>query len=70
MDHYNVKLAEMIDRTDAQMEVLGKFAEDSNKALIDGKADLQSMFVAAYDSLITDSTPLLGRTSSSSSFSL
>ncbi len=70
VDHYNVKLAEMIDRTDAQMEVLGKFAEDSNKALIDGKADLQTMFVAAYDSLITDSTPLLGRTSSSSSFSL
>jgi len=68
VDHYTLKLADMIDNSNAQMDILGKFVEDSTDALVTGKGDLQEMFVAAYDSLITDSTPLLARVPSSSSF--
>lgn len=69
VDHYNLKLADMIDDNNGQMEILSKFIEDSTQALVNGKPPLQDMFVAAYDSLVTASTPLLGRQGSSSSWS-
>lgn len=74
VDHYNVKLANLVDVAQLRLENIERWTEKGTDTLIAGKDELWQIFEERYGQLTDDNVPLLGvgrgRTSSSSSLSL
>ncbi|WP_031497114.1 hypothetical protein [Bryobacter aggregatus] len=72
VDHYNLKIAELVDLGESRMENLGKWAEAGTDLLVSGKDELWKVFDERHDSLTDSDLRLLGagRVRSSSSSSL
>jgi hypothetical protein len=69
VDHYNVKLAELVELAQWRMEKLEEWTEKGTDLLVTGKDDLWKAFDDRYEDFIDDNVPLLGvgRVRSSSS---
>ena len=74
VDHYNVKLADLVELAQIRLESIEKWTEKGTDSLVEGKDELWQIFEERYGHLIDDNVPLLGvgrpRSSSSSSLSL
>ena len=68
VDHYNVKLAELVDDAQEHLARASKYTEGCTDDLVRGKEDLWKTFEGAYNAVIGEDFPLLGRGRSSSSF--
>jgi hypothetical protein len=68
VDHYNVKIAEMVELAQWRLEKLEEWTEQGTDLLITGKAGLQTTFETHYEELIDERSHLLSRHASSSSF--
>jgi hypothetical protein len=74
VDHYNVKLADLVEVAQVRLENIEKWTEKGTDSLVEGKDELWQIFQERYGHLIDDNVPLLGvgrpRSSSSSSLSV
>jgi hypothetical protein len=72
VDHYNVKLADLVEVAQLRLENIEKWTEKGTDSLVEGKDELWQIFEERYGHLIDDNVPLLGvgRARSSSSASL
>jgi hypothetical protein len=67
VDHYNVKLAELVELSQRRLEKLEEWAIHGTDFLVSGKVDLKSCFEERFESFVDDRAPLLmGRSRSSS----
>jgi hypothetical protein len=73
VDHYNVKLADLVEVAQLRLENIEKWTEKGTDSLVEGKNELWQVFEERYGHLTDDNVPLLGvgrpRSSSSSSLS-
>lgn len=60
VDHYNVKLAEMVELAQSRLEKLEDWTEAGTDLLVTGKDELWRCFDERFESLIDDNVPLLG----------
>src|SRR5438045_5699635 len=69
VDHYNVKLADLVEQAQWRLERLEEWAEEGTDFLVTGKEELWKAFEERYEDFVDDNVPLLGvgRARSSSS---
>lgn len=69
VDHYNVKIAEMVELSQWRLEKLEEWTEKGTDLLITGKDELWTSFEDRFEDFVDDNVPLLGvgRARSSSS---
>jgi hypothetical protein len=60
VDHYNVKLAELVELAQWRMEKLEEWTEKGTDLLVTGKDDLWTAFDDRYEDFVDDNVPLLG----------
>ncbi len=74
VDHYNVKLADLVEVAQVRLESIEKWTDKGTDSLVEGKDELWQIFEERYGHLLDDNVPLLGvgrpRSSSSSNLSL
>ncbi len=73
VDHYNVTLADRIDKATEYLEKAAEYSEKCTTDLMTGERELRALFVEAHGQIVGVDFPLLGsrgRSSSSSSLSL